>query len=271
MQEQDVIPYGYGASGAPLVHQWWWCYAFHAQAGAHAVWEALTGQRPWTDEVFVEAIARLTDMWNAGFLSDGQALGISVPDGRGLWATGKAAMLQEGTWTLRAIDQWAGNLPWDLVQSPMWSEDVLDQPAIGCGETLQINAQSDHIDACVRYADQVFFDEKPNILKWADKPGIPATYLPPMYYEDSDFPPTFNPVYKESILYMVEAAGNNDFGFIAWSNWPKQTNTYLWSNLEAVWLGQQTAAEYMAGAQEVYQEEFAKGLTITGLPEPRTS
>jgi raffinose/stachyose/melibiose transport system substrate-binding protein len=271
MQAQDIIPYGFGSSGSPLVHQWWWTYAFHANVGAHGVWEALTGLRPWTDDVFVEAIDRLLNLWNLRFLSDQQALGISPSDGRGLWAQGKAAMLEEGTWTLRAIDQWAGNLPWDMTQAPMWNTDVLVQPAIGCGETLQINAKSAHTDACVNFADAIFFDEPANILKWADKPGIPATYLPPMIYAESDFPPTFNPVYKETILYMVPSAQNQDFGFIAWSNWPKQTNTYLWSNLEAVYLGQMTPAEYMAGTQEAFAAEFAAGLTITDLPEPRSA
>lgn len=270
MQAQDIIPYGFGSSGALLVHQWWWTYAFHAQAGAHAVWEALTAQRPWTDDVYVEAIDRLLNLWNLGFLSEKQALGISVSDGRGLWAQGRAGMVQEGTWTLRAIDQWAGNLPWASVQAPMWSTDVVEQPAIGCGETLQINSQSAHVDHCITFADAVFFDEKTNILKWADKPGIPATYLPPMNYAASDFPPTFNPVYKATILDMVEAANNRDFGFIAWSNWPKATNTYLWSNLEAVYLGQMTPAEYMAGVQEAFQAEADAGLIMTALPEPRS-
>ena len=69
---------------------------------------------------------------------------------------------------------------------------------------------------------------------------------------------------------MVEAAKNRDFGFIAWSNWPKATNTYLWSNLEAVLLGQSTPANYMAGAQAAYEKELAQGLVITNLPEPRS-
>jgi hypothetical protein len=92
-----------------------------------------------------------------------------------------------------------------------------------------------------------------------------------MDYVESDFPPTFNPVYKEVILTMVAAAQNQDFGFIAWSNWPKATNTYLWSNLEAVYLGQLTPADYMAGAQEAYAAEAEAGLIISNIPEPRSA
>ena len=268
LMENDIIVYGYGAAGLPVVQQFWWGHAFHAWAGGHNVWQALTGERKWTDSVFVEAFEHMKILWDENFLSDGKALGLAFGDGRGLWAAGKAAQLNEGTWTMRSIDQWAGALPWDLAWSPMWRDDVRVQPAVGCGEGFAISSDLTYRDEAVTFADYVFFGERRDILKWADKPGLIATYLPPMDYEESDFPPGFNPVYKQSILESVAAQKNRDFGFLPWAAWPNRTNNYLSNNLAALWLGDLSAKEYMEGTQEVFEEDFEQGLVVVS-PEPR--
>ena len=268
LMENDIIVYGYGAAGLPVVQQFWWGHTFHAWAGGHNVWEALTGDRKWTDSVFVDAFEHMKILWDENFLADGKALGLAFGDGRGLWAAGRAAQLNEGTWTMRSIDQWAGSLPWDLVWSPMWRDDVRVQPAVGCGEGFAISSDLTYRDEAVSFADFVFFGERRDILKWADKPGLIATYLPPMDYEASDFPPGFNPVYKQSILESVAAQKNRDFGFLPWAAWPNRTNNYLSNNLAALWLGEMSAKEYMEGTQKVFEEDFEQGLVVVS-PEPR--
>ena len=89
-----------------------------------------------------------------------------------------------------------------------------------------------------------------------------------MNYEASDFPPGFNPVYKQSILESVEAQKNRDFGFLPWAAWPNRTNNYLSNNLASVWLGEMSPKEYMEGTQEVFEEDFEQGLVVVS-PEPR--
>ena len=115
----------------------------------------------------------------------------------------------------------------------------------------------------------IFFNGKAASMTWMDKPGLPGTFAPPLFFEEGDFPPSFNPTYKRQILDMVKAAKENDFGFLAWTSWPQKTEAYMYNNLAAVWLGQVKPAEYLAETQKVFDEDLKSG-RVTAGPEPRT-
>lgn len=250
------------------VYEWWLCYIAHAWAGSHAVWEGLAGKRKWSEPLFVEAYQKSAELWQSGFLSDKQAMSLSVSDARGLFAQGRAMLLLEGTWTMRSIGSWAQSLQWDAAPAPMWNPTVRKALAIGAGEISVINAKGPNRDDAAKVEDAFFFGSKDSILSFADKPGMPGTVLPPMFYEDKDFPPTFNPMYKKQILDMVAAAKSNDYGFLAWCSWPQKTEAYMYNNLAAVWLGQTSAQEYLNHTQAVFEEDQKAGVVIPG-PEPR--
>lgn len=266
LAEKNLI--GYAAGKDTGNYEWWLCYACHAWAGSHATWEGLAGKRPWTDELFVESFQKTADLWQAGLMSDKQSMSISIPDARGLFARERAMLLLEGTWTLRSIAQWAPNLDWDFVPAPVWRPDARKAIAVGNGEIFVLNPQSPNLDATGKVANALFFGDRKQVLTWAGKPGVPGTVIPPMFYEEADFPADFPDAYKRQILAIVEAARNQDFGFLAWCSWPQKTETYMYTELPNVWLGQLSAKEYLANAQRIFAEEFAAGGVNPG-PEPR--
>jgi raffinose/stachyose/melibiose transport system substrate-binding protein len=266
MKAKNKMAYAVGKDiGA---YEWWLCYTCHAWAGNYATWEALSGKRPWNDDLFVESFQKVADLWQAGYLTDKQSMSITVPDARGLFAQGRAQMLLEGTWTLRTIDQWAPNLKWDSTPAPVWRPDARKALAIGAGEIFVLNGKSPALEAAAKVANGLWFGEKKAILTWADKPGMPGTTIPPMLYEEGDFPADFTPSYKKQILDMVKAAKDNDFGFLAWCSWPQKTEAYMYTNLPNVWLGQQSAKDFLTETQKVFAEELKAGVVNAG-PEPR--
>jgi raffinose/stachyose/melibiose transport system substrate-binding protein len=266
MQGKQKMAYAVGKDVG--VYEWWLCYACHAWAGNYATWEALAGKRPWTDPLFVESFQKTADLWQAGLMSDKQSMSITVADARGLFARGRAMLMLEGTWTLRTIDQWAPNLQWDVMPAPVWRPEARKALAIGAGEIFFLNGKGTQRDEAAKVANALYFGDKGQILTWADKPGMPGTVMPPMFYEESDFPPTFNPIYKKQILDMVKAARDQDFGFLAWTSWPQKTEAYMYTNLPAVWLGQLSVQEFLAKTQATFEEDFKTGRVNPG-PEPR--
>ena len=98
--------------------------------------------------------------------------------------------------------------------------------------------------------------------------GMPGTTIPPMMYEEADFPSDFNPSYKKQILDMVKAAKDNDFGFLAWCSWPQKTEAYMYTNLPNVWLGQTSAKDFLTETQKVFEADLKAGVVSVG-PEPR--
>lgn len=266
MQAKQKMAYAVGKD--PGVYEWWLCYACHAWAGNYATWEALAGKRKWTDPLFVESFQKTADLWQAGLMTDKQSMSITVPDARGLFARGRAMMMLEGTWTMRSIDGWAGNLQWDAVPAPVWRPEARKALAIGAGEIFVLNGKGSQRDEAAKVANAWLFGDKVQNLFWMDKPGMPGTLAPPMFYEEADFPATFNPLYKRQILEMVKAAREGDFGFLAWTSWPQKTEAYMYQNLANVWLGQVKAAEFLAKTQELFEDDFKTGRVNPG-PEPR--
>ena len=226
--ENDIIVYGYGAAGLPVVQQFWWGHTFHAWAGGHNVWEALTGE-PQMDRFCL--CRRLRAYENPlGREFPGRRKGAWVGLRRRQGDCGQPAKRLSSTKAPGRCDpstSGPGPCLGTWYGLPCGEMTYGWQPAVGCGEGFAISSDLSYRDQAVSFADFVFFGERRDILKWADKPGLIATYLPPMDYEASDFPPGFNPVYKQSILESVAAQKNRDFGFLPWAAWPNRTNNYL--------------------------------------------
>jgi raffinose/stachyose/melibiose transport system substrate-binding protein len=230
-------------------------------AGPDKVYEALTGQRLWTDPVFVEAITELKrivqDGWYMGsldlFFSD------TFDSAHALFGAGEIAMSFEGTWMLDNYQrdffgEAAGNMnEWDWFSFPTtFTEEQFF--IIGVGSSWGISSGTQNPDASAAVLDHYYSTSfQAQMFESCGRAPAPLIY-------DGDVFKNADP--REARLYeqfgLASAAGN--VGYTSWSFWPARTNVWLWEQIVRVYDDQISVEDYLAGMQSEFDEEFAEGL-----------
>ena len=224
-------------------------------AGPHKVYQALSGEIPWTDESLVEAIELLDAHMQAGWYGGGVDL-YFTNDGvyrRTSLAEGSAAMNIEGSWAIRGTVDYFGQsgMTWDWVPVP--SHDGTDYYTIGMGNTSSINANSAHPEAAAQFLTWYFSPETQgkmltNCLKGPAPVAISEDVL-------GALDPRIARIYAE----LSDASANDRYGYTTWTFWPPKSDVYIYEEIERVWTGEITAMEYSEGLQELFAEELAAG------------
>lgn len=265
MQDKKIIPFVFGTSGGISRHEWWLSYAMNAYAGPGALYEGLTGARPWTDDLFVGAIDHLNELWQSGAIMDKQTAAITHDDALAVWGKQEAAMIMDGTWRIRTVGNFAKDFKWEIARLPIWRDGVNNAWPLGCGEVLCINAKAKNPEGSAALASWYFQDVK-ELGKWIDK--VPGVYAPPVNMAKEDYAPSANPLVRDLYLDFTKASDNRDFGYLLWSAWPSRTDKAMYENIDAVFLKQMTSKQYMEKINGIFQEELKAG-GVPQQPKPR--
>lgn len=81
---EGIIPMAFGTSDFTAINEQFVSIAFACYAGRDNVVKALKGELPWTDQIFVDSINCLKDMWQKGWISDKKSHAISDNDASAL-------------------------------------------------------------------------------------------------------------------------------------------------------------------------------------------
>ena len=261
---KKLIPFVFGVRDRVSRWDWWLSYAFNAYAGNYAVYEALSGKRPWTDGLFAETINRLDQLWQAGYIMDKQTSAMTHDDALGVWSNQQAVMIMEGTWRLRTIGNYAKSFKWEIDKLPMWRDDARWTPAIGIGEVLAVNAKTKHPDESLQFVDRFFWDAK-EIGQWMHL--VIGLFAPPINMTKADFSPDAPAAVVKAHLDLIESSNKGDFGFLMWTSWPAQTSKFQVENIDAVLLRKMTVKEYLEKSQQLFDKELKEGM-VAPVPEP---
>lgn len=267
MMDAKIIPFAFGSGGGGGItrHEWWISYALNAYSGNAALYEALTGAKPWTDDVYVGAIDTLNKLWQSGAMMSKQTAAIDHNDALGVWGKQEAAMIMDGTWRIRNVGTFAKDFKWAMAKLPSWRESVKFAWPVGCGEVLCVSAKAKAPEGAAEYANWYFRDPK-EIGKWITK--LPGIFAPPIDMKPEDFAADSDPLIKDTYMTMIQALKEGNFGYLVWSAFPAKTDKALYENIDAVYLGQMTPKQYMEKVNGIFQEEL-KGGAVPQQPKPR--
>ena len=255
---EGIIPFGHGNSEWRPANEWFVGEMFNQVAGPQAVYEALTGKRPWTDPLFVEAIDILTTMQQNGWFMGGldRYYTATFDEFRGALGNGEAAMNIEGSWFLEEIDNFFGEAAgndneWDWVPVPSkGGEAIFD---LGIGSTWSVNAASQNPEAALEYLNFYYSTEVQSQLLVACNFAPAPVELTAGALEQID--PRRSRLYSE----LLKSSEAGDYGYTTWTFWPPKSDAYIYEEIERVWAGQITSAEYLSGLQELFAAELAAG------------
>lgn len=261
IQAEGVIPFAHSNSEWRPANEWFVGEFLNQVAGPEKVYEALIGERPWTDPEFVRAIELLNRMQQEGWFMGGldRYYTVTFDEKLTLFGDGQAAMNIEGTWLMATIGDFfgeeAGNHnEWDVMPVPSSTGEVYF--SIGLGHTFSINRNSANPRAAAEFLTY-FYTPETQGRRVVECGGNPSPInLGVEVLEGAD------PRQVRIIEEMTEAFEANNYGYTTWTFWPPRSNVYIWEEIERVWAGRMTAEQYLAGLQRIFDEEMAAGVAL---------
>jgi raffinose/stachyose/melibiose transport system substrate-binding protein len=260
-QGQGITPVAAGIGDDPAAIEWFPTVFWNHGSGPEALYQALTGNIPFSDPVFVDAIALFNTYaqkgWFGGsrqrFFSNGfDALHADLGDG-------KAAMNIEGSWFLSNINDFFSESgdEWDWAPLPPFRAGIpAELYELGIGSTLSVNRRAQNTDGAAAFINYLVAD-KQRAAKWmAD---IPAAFNAPLPFTASDFPASMDERVKRQLVSLSQATGKGNFGYTAWTFWPSKSDVYIQEEMQKVLTEDITPAEFCKGLDETFKEDLKEG------------
>jgi raffinose/stachyose/melibiose transport system substrate-binding protein len=235
-------------------------------AGPENVYQALIGEKSWTDPEFAGAMELLRthiadNGWFGGSLETYFAYGWDE-----FWAelaSGEAAMMMIGTWGFRGANEFFGEtgMEWDWAPLPVLSELAGEYNyELATGSTLSVNASSDHPEAVITVIDWIM-NNKEVVLNVASGYGY-GEFMVPLVYTADDFPADADPRIVRFFSDFAQVTGEGRVGYTTWTFWPADPNVQLWEAVEQVWFGDLGVEDYLAEHQALWDAAREAGSTL---------
>jgi len=254
IQGQGIIPIIHGGANCQIcTGEWWYSYTLNAYAGPENVYKALIGEKPWTDQIFVEAFEKIKYIWQQGWISEKKDRELTTSDAWGMFADQRAAMKMEGTWAFQFVDEEVKDFTWATTILPSWREGVESNYPMGIGSNIGINAKTEYADEAATFLDFISKDPKRVGRMIA---AVKGEFWVPVPLSMDDFPAGVDSRLKRMFAALTEAQTKGDYGYVAWTYWPPKTNTYLWQNFASIQDGSLAIPEYLEEANRLFREEM---------------
>lgn len=257
-----IQPFASGNVDWQGVNEWLLSAIWSGHAGQEEVYKALNGDGSFTSAGITEATQLLTDWMQKGYIGGGLDRYYTTPidDYLVQLSQGEAAMNIEGSWRFENIDDFfteAGS-EWDWVPFPTADGEPLF--SIGTGSSWALNANGTNQAAGAAVLDHIF--DPQTQARLVVECGMSPS---PVSLSESDLAGLDE---RQSRLYteVASAAEDGSYGYLTWAFWGPKSNTYLIEEIEKVWAGSLTVANYLAGLDAIYMQELESGNTPP-LPE----
>ncbi|MFC4597650.1 ABC transporter substrate-binding protein [Cohnella hongkongensis] len=250
MMDKGIIPFGYGSGDVKAANAWWYSIAFGNTLGSEEMKRMLKGDIPWNNELMKEAAQKLVDLYQNGYISDKKAPILTMDDGWNLFASGKAAMDNEGTWVLARLADKKPDFEVGFFTMPAWRSGVEADLQIGLGSMTGINANTSIPGLASDFLDRLYTAET----------AAAALQFGQFYpvKEVGSGSDALDPLVKQ-VYETLDKALEGSAGYLSWTYYPPRTDSYLWQNLDSVLLQQMTVDEFLDHTQAKAEEDAKNG------------
>lgn len=239
-------------------------------AGGKAVYDALQGKIKWTDPKIVEAVNDSADFYKKGYLGGKDYANLNFTESMQLLAQGKSPFFFGPTLAFQFASDYfndaAGNTS-DLGFAPFPNVTAgLPSPSgtLGTTASLSINANSSNKDGAAEVIDYMMSEKFAQEMNktWPGYWGVPLKNwdLDPASYTG------LSKEFVQSVTDTVDMVSTGDYGFFAGTFFPPATAT-AFTDVDGVWLGTESATDFLKKVQSTFDDEKAKGL-VPPVPEP---
>lgn len=258
INDAGVIPFAGQAGECKPCNEWYFIEYCNKIAGPDKFYQALTGKIPWTDDGFVEGITTLNTVVQNGWLEGSPAkfLSATFDEFRSNLGAGKAAMNMEGTWFYSNVFDYFGakannTNDWDIIPFP--SKTGAEIYDLGLGSSWVVNKAAKAPNACGAWLTNKFSPAVASASFASCKQEPPPIQIKAEDIQGVD--PRISKVYGN----LSKATTEGRYGYTNWTFFPPKSLVYAYTEIEKVWVGQETPKEYLAGLDKVFQEELKAG------------
>jgi raffinose/stachyose/melibiose transport system substrate-binding protein len=260
---QGLMPVAAGSADYAGGIDWFGTIFINHAAGPEAVYEGLTKKIPFTDPVFVDAIALMQSYFQKGWFGGSVSSYFTnhVADLYTKIGNGQAVMQLTGTWAFTEIISYIGpgaknTETWDWAAIPSLSSAVKPGTfALATGQGIGINAKSKDPDADAAFMNS-WFSDPARVAAGLAAVNFP---MPPLKFADSDFPASTDPRVKRLYLQIPKATAAGTTGYATWCFFPPKSEAYFQSGLPKVITNAITPAEFCANLTTIFNQEAAAG------------
>jgi len=242
-------------------------------AGPGPVYQAVKGTIPWTDPALVKAVDDSAAFYKSGYLAGKDYSNLNFDQSMQLLSAGKSPFFFAPTLAFQfATDYFndaakntddLGFVAFPNVNSSLASPIY----TLGTTAALSINASSANKDGAAEVINfmmsQAFFTAMTKT--WPGYWGVPLKSLSSV--DPSQFS-GLSAVYAKALQDMNAAVASGNFGLDISTFFPPGTQTAL-TDIDTVWLGKSSAAEFLARVQTAYDKDKASDL-LAPVPEPKS-
>lgn len=262
----EIWPFIYTGAWAPMNEHQIGLFLDH-YAGSDNYYQALIGQKPWTDPIFVEAMEILVEWHQKGWWNgDVETLMATDWDAMGpIMAKGDAAMMLTGSWEFQRLPgafEEAGQ-EWDWFPMPSLREGVKPVYALAIGGSFMANAKTEHPREAALALDWLFNDKK-RALEIAETWSF-GEWMVPIKISLDDFPPDTDERVIRLFTEFAAATERGDYGYTIWTFLPPKTEVVTYEGFEEVLFDKISVEQWMEEWDKQFQEEFEAGETMPVL------
>jgi len=236
---------------------WWLATEMYTNwSGGMNLYQALKGDKPWTDPEFVGAVNWLKDWNDRRWFSDGKLIASTTDGAQSLFISQKAAMIWKGTWQLTPLlrEDEPVEFEWDWEAIPGLSEyQTVPTFACGSGGAWAITTASRYPDAAGEVLAWFYSDRKRAARMAASAPG---EFIAPLRFTQDDWPPNTDPRLIRAVVTVLEAIDQNNYGYLLWAAWPPGMPEVMVKNMQRVVMGEITSEEGHEEIQKVFEENI---------------
>jgi raffinose/stachyose/melibiose transport system substrate-binding protein len=266
IQAKGMNVFSYGSDGWQPTHEHLVGIYLNNYAGPQAVYEAIIGERKWTDPVFVEALELLKkhmvdDGYWSGSLENYYAIGWD--DFHAQFANRGAAMMTIGTWTFQATQLGLGATDDEWGWAPLPSLSAQSEGPnfmIAIGTTMSVNANGKNKDGAIDVLNWIM-SNKDKVLDIA-KDFQFGEMVVPLTLSSSDIPTDIAPQVQNYLGEYARITGEGNYGYCTWTFWPADPGVHIWKDMEVVWAGDISVEDFMYDHQKMWDKARKNGDTL---------
>ncbi|MCU1411034.1 MAG: extracellular solute-binding protein [Rhodoglobus sp.] len=261
MEDAGVTPFTAGNADYFGATEWQLSAYLNQVAGPGAIHDALAGELPFTDDVFVDSVQMMVDDFQNGWYGGGvkQYFSTTDPQKYAKFANGDAGMFISGSWELFALNEYFGesDSDWSWAPLPPMASGVpSDVYPLSVGGTMSINAASKNIPAAEAYVKWMFSDID---ARWNAIETIGDLPLP-VAFDPADVPEGIDPRFTEQYTAISDASLAENVGYVTWTSFGGAQEAYILENVDRLLTGDLSAKDFCKALNEAYQKDAAAGV-----------
>jgi raffinose/stachyose/melibiose transport system substrate-binding protein len=260
---RGIQPITAGNAGWRGVNEWFVTMFWNHYSGPDALYQALSGQIPWTDPVFVDPLVTLQQWFSKGWIGQSSQDYFTTQFSTCYTnlADGKAATYWSGTWEFANFPSYFGkaagnNATWTWANLPQMRTEIPQVVnELSIGGSYAINAKASDPDSAARFLGWYLANTKAAVIGLKDFGNEP----PPIDLTSSDWVAGTNPNYSRAYDEMSVTSKAGNIGYTTWTFWPPNSDTYIIDSMDGVITGSTKPQDYCAGLEKVFKDELASG------------